>query len=65
VQPGQQLPVDDEYLSSAIERLLAFGILLVSGAWLQLRKNDQAPALSWLTSRLEGVTADGHLQTAG
>jgi len=59
-----KLPVDEAYLTAAVERLLAFGLLLVAGTWLQLRKGRQAPALSWLASRVEAVLDDGHPHAA-
>jgi hypothetical protein len=59
---GDQLPLSDEYLKSSTERLLAFGFLLLSGTWLQLRPKATDVAQEWIISRLEHLLDLGHFR---
>jgi hypothetical protein len=47
---GDQLALDHPYLEQASEELLAFGVLLVGGTWLQLRPKGSL-CESWVASR--------------
>jgi hypothetical protein len=57
---GEVLPLSDEYLRVSSERLLAFGFLLVSGVWLQLRPKATDEAQQWIASRAEHLLELGY-----
>lgn len=50
---GTELELDDSYLTATSEQLLAFGVLLVAGCWLQVAKGNTHSAESWITSRCQ------------
>jgi hypothetical protein len=50
---GDKLELDDAYLQESSEQLLSFGVLLVGGTWLQLRKGETLKAESWIKTRTE------------
>jgi hypothetical protein len=57
---GAKLELDQAYLEAASERLLAFGFLLCTGTWLQLRKEDSTTTLKWVLSRVDGLQEQDH-----
>lgn len=58
---GTKLDLDDSYLTAASEELLAFGVLLVAGSWLQAVKGNTHSAESWITSRCQHLLELQHL----
>lgn len=58
---GEKLDLNGEYLADASERLLAFGVLLVAGSWLQLvKRGDTKECQSWIVSRTSQLLERGH-----
>jgi hypothetical protein len=53
VRPGEELLLSRTYVQTAATKLLAFGILLVGGVWLQVEKKNTAAAENWLVNTIQ------------
>lgn len=56
---GDLLDLSDDYLNGILDRLLAFGILLVGGTMLQLRPDETSVAERWLVAQVTRTVETG------
>jgi hypothetical protein len=65
-EEGSPLELGEEYLHSATELLLSFGVLLTSGTWLQLtpKTAETRAAESWIASRVASLVDLHHFSAA-
>ncbi|GGT58228.1 hypothetical protein GCM10010177_13250 [Actinomadura citrea] len=55
ISVGQDIGVDPQYLDQALQRLIAFGLILVHSVWARLHKPLADTAAAWISDRQEGL----------